>query len=198
MEDSTRFTEAIRQFDNINAADPNLDTVDGIAYPRELLYATRLTNALLQLNPQAPEPLRLAARCQHLARWTIPRNSYPMTRPGYLQWRNDLKSFHANKALSVLRQVGYPEDIINRVQFLVTKQGLPLDPDAQTLEDALCLVFLQFQLDDLARKTPEPKILNALRKSWQKMSPTARNLALQLNLSPTSQSLLHRALSLPS
>jgi hypothetical protein len=198
MEESSRFNEAIRQFDLINAADPNLDTVDGIAYPRELLYATRLTNALLQLQPQATEPLRLAARCQHLARWTIPRNSYPMTRPGYLQWRNDLKSFHANKAASVLREIGYPDDVIARVHLLVTKQEFPRDPDAQTLEDALCLVFLQFQLDDLARKTPEPKILNALRKSWQKMSPAARNLALQLNLSPTSQSLLHRALSLPS
>ena len=39
------------------------------------------------------------------------------------------------------------------------------------LEDALCLVFLEYQLADLAAKTAEDKTINALQKSWQKMTP---------------------------
>jgi hypothetical protein len=191
---SPRFDDAIRQFDAINALDPSSETVDGKAIPRELLYAQRLTNWLLRLYPDASESLRLAARCQHLARWEIPRDRYPLTRAGYHEWRNHLKEFHATRAGAVLRDIGYPEAIVARVQALNRKEGFPTDPETRAIEDALCLVFLEHQLDDLARKTTQDKLLRALRQSWRKMTPHAQSAAKQLPLSPIAQSLLARAL----
>jgi hypothetical protein len=39
------------------------------------LYAQRLTDWVLRLSPDATEELRLAARCQHICRWEIPREN---------------------------------------------------------------------------------------------------------------------------
>jgi hypothetical protein len=163
--DAGRFEAALRRFDEENARDPNIEQVAGVVRPRELIYAQWLTEWVLRLCPEASEPLRLAARCQHLCRWVVPRNSYPMTRAGYLKWREGLKHFHAQKAGDILREVGYPEDVIARVRSLNLKQDLPRDAEAQVLEDALCLVFLEHQLGDLARKTAE-RIAGERRCSW--------------------------------
>jgi len=129
------YQAAIAHFDEHNATDPNVERVNGVAHPRELLQAQRLTDWVLKLCPQAAEPLRLAARCQHLGRWQIPRDSYPMDRAGYLQWRTALKKFHAQKAGEILRQVGYADDIIVRVQNLNLKKNFPQDPESRVLED---------------------------------------------------------------
>ena len=193
-EDSQRFESALRHFDGENSRDPNTEVADGISRPREWLYAQRLTKWVLQLCPGASEELRLAARCQHLCRWEIPRQSYPMTRAGYLQWRATLKKFHAQKAGGILREVGYPEDVIRRVQDLNLKKHFPDDPDARVLEDALCLMFLEFQLADLAAKTAADKTINALQKSWAKMTGVARAEALKLNYGEREKALLQRAL----
>jgi hypothetical protein len=192
--DAKRFEAALRRFDEENARDPNTETADGVAQPRELLYARRLSGWVLRLRPDASEALRLAARCQHLCRWEIPRNSYPMTRAGYLQWRTTLKKFHAQKAGEILRELGYPEDMIRCVQDLNLKKNFPNDPESRVLEDALCLVFLQFQFTDLAAKTAEDKTINALQKSWQKMTPPARAEASKLNYGKHEKALLERAL----
>ena len=193
--DPQKFEAALRRFDGENSRDPNVETVDGAAHPRELLYARRLTDWVLHLCPDASEALRLAARCQHVCRWEIPRHSYPMTRPGYLKWRADLKIFHAQKAGEILHEAGYDGDVVRRVQDLNLKKNFPNDPDGRVLEDALCLVFLQFQLADLAAKTAEDKTINALQKSWQKMSEAARAEALKLDYGPREKNLLQRALN---
>ena len=193
--DPQRFESALRRFDEENSRDPNHEAVDGIPHPRELLYAQRLVNWVLRLCPGASEELRLAARCQHICRWEIPRQSYPMTRAGYLQWRATLKKFHAQKAGDILREAGYPEEVIRRVQDLNLKKHFPDDPEARVLEDALCLVFLEFQLADLAARTAEDKTINALQKSWQKMTEAARAEALKLNYGEREKALLERALN---
>src|SRR6185436_20622804 len=113
-----RFRAALRRFDEENARDPNRETVNGQSRPRERVYAEWLTDWVLKLRPGASEELQLAARCQHLCRWMIPRDSYPMTRPGYLKWREALKKFHAQRAGEILREVGYTDDLIERVQNL--------------------------------------------------------------------------------
>jgi hypothetical protein len=192
--DAKRFEAALRRFDEENARDPNQETAAGVSQPRELLYARRLNGWVLRLYPNASEALRLAARCQHLCRWEIPRNSYPMTRAGYLQWRATLKKFHAQKAGDILRELGYAEDVIRRVQDLNLKQHFPSDPETRILEDALCLVFLEHQFAELATKTAEDKTINALQKSWQKMTPAARAEALKLNYGEREKTLLERAL----
>jgi hypothetical protein len=189
-----RLASALRRFDELNALDPNTELVNGVPRPCELVYAERLTNWVLRLKPDASEPLRLAARCQHLCRWTIPRNRYPMDRAGYLKWRTELKEFHAEKSAEVLREAGYAEDIVAKVQALNLKKDFPNDPDSRVLEDALCLVFLKFQFAELAAKTEDEKVINALRKSWQKMTEQARGEALKLRFGPREQALLNRAL----
>jgi hypothetical protein len=193
--DPARFTAALQRFDEENSRDPNVETVAGVARPRELVYAERLTEWVLRLAPAASEVLRLAARCQHICRWQIPRNSHPMDRPGYLKWRAELKRFHAQKSAAILRETGYPEETVQRVEELNLKKHFPHDPDTQILEDALCLMFLQFQFAELAGKTPREKVITALQKSWAKMSPAARTEALKLNYTEIEQSLLASALN---
>jgi len=192
--DPARFAAALRRFDEENSRDPNSETVDGVAHPRELLYAQWLTDWVLKLSPNASEALRLATRCQHLCRWKIPRDSYPMTRPGYLKWRADLKRFHADRAGEILREVGYSDSIVTRVQDLNLKKNFPTDPESCVLEDALCLVFLEHQLADLASKTADDKVITALQRSWKKMTPVAHAEALKLSYSPREKSLIQAAL----
>jgi hypothetical protein len=194
--DRHRFETALQRLDAENSRDPNSEqTAEGVSYPRELLYAQRLTDWVLRLCPGASEELRLAAHCQHLCRWMVPRDSYPMTRAGYLQWREGLKKFHANKAGEILRAAGYAESVITRVQALNLKKDFPADAEVRVLEDALCLVFLEYQFGPLAEKTSDEKIVNALRKSWKKMTPQAHALAGQLTFSPRQQTLLTKALA---
>jgi hypothetical protein len=192
--DREKFDATLRRFDEENSRDPNRETAGGISQPREMLYAQRLTNWVLRLCPNAGEELRLAARCQHICRWESPRENYPMTRAGYLKWRADLKKFHAQKAGEILRETGYDDETIRRVQDLNLKKNFPNDPETRTLEDALCLVFLEFQLADLAAKTADDKTINALQKSWQKMTEAARAEALKLNYGEREKTLLQRAL----
>jgi hypothetical protein len=193
--DPQKFEAALRRFDAENSRDPNREIAGGILQPRELLYAQRLTNWVLKLCPDASEVLRVAARCQHICRWKISRSSYPMTRAGYLKWRADLKKFHAQKAGEILKETGYDENVIRRVQDLNLKKNFPSDPETRVLEDALCLVFLEFQLAELAAKTAGDKTINALQKSWQKMTDAARAEALKLNYAEHEKALLQRALN---
>src|SRR5882724_5239435 len=193
LSDTNRFEAAIRRFDSANSLDPNLEIVEGIARPRELVYAERLRHWVLKLCPDASEELRLAARCQHLCRWMVARSSYPMTRPGYLKWREDLKKFHAEKAGDILRVVGYPAETVAKVQALNLKKNFPQDPDSRVLEDALCLVFLEFQFAELAAKTTDDKMINALQKAWKKMTPAAQKLAQQLTYNFREKGLLEQA-----
>ena len=94
---ATRFERAIQAFDRANSLDPQRELVDGIERPRELVQAERLGKWIERVAPQASEALRLAARCQHLRRWEIPRDSYPAGRSGYLKWRARLAEFHADR-----------------------------------------------------------------------------------------------------
>src|SRR2546421_5124922 len=194
VSDTVRFKAAVRRFDEENGCDPNVETVNGVARPRELVYAERLSDWVTKLAPAASEELRLAARCQHLERWKIPRDTYEMTRPGYLKWRSDLKVFHAKRAGEILREVGYGDEPIRRVQELNLKKNFPKDPESRVLEDALCLIFLQHQFGELATRTAEDKMINALRKSWKKMTPEGHRHALQLSFTPQEKALLDRAL----
>ena len=121
-----RFEAALRRFDAANSLDPNFEIVEGVARPRELVYA---------------------------------------------------------------------EQTVAKVQTLNLKKNFPHDPDSRVLEDALCLVFLEFQFAELAAKTTDDKLINALQKSWKKMTAAAREHAVKLNFGPKEKSLLERALA---
>ena len=185
-----KFQSASARFDAENSRDPNSEA----GRPRELLYAERLTDWVLKLRPDASEPLRLAARCQHIRRWESPRENYPLTRAGYLKWRADLKKFHAETSGAILREAGYDEETVRRVQDLNLKKNFPADAECRVLEDALCLVFLEFQFAALAAKSDDEKMVNAVRKSWAKMTEAARAEALKLSFGEREKNLLGQAL----
>jgi hypothetical protein len=190
-----RFAKAVAAFDRSNAEDPvSLRGATG-ERPRELVQAERLATWVDRLRPDAPEALRLAARCQHLRRWEIPRNTYPDGRIGYLEWRKALSRFHADRSSEILRHAGYDDDTIERVRAINQKRGLKIDPDVQTMEDALCLVFLEYELEDFARKHPPEKLVDILRKSWRKMSDEGHAKALALGFAPEMKTLIEKALA---
>jgi hypothetical protein len=76
----------------------------------------------------------------------------------------------------------------------VRKHNLRRDAEVQTLEDGLCLVFLETQLSALRREHPADKIVDILRKTWAKMSEAGRRLALDLDLPQEDRALVERAL----
>ena len=181
--------------DAFNRADPNHETVAGKQYPKELLYAERMTAWLERLTPDASEELQLAARSQHIGRWTIPRSDYPMDRRGYHQWRTALARCHAQTAREIMQATGYDEPTIARVENLLKKTHLKNDPEAQRLEDTACLVFLEHYFSAFAQKHDEQKLIEILQKTWKKMSAQAQQTALTLTLAKADRALIEKALS---
>jgi hypothetical protein len=189
-------TEAFRLFDAANAEDPNLEPDEaGQLVPKEVLYARRMTTCLARVAPEAPEAVQLAARAQHIRRWSIPRADFPMTRPGYHQWRNTLKKYHAELAGQLLTLAGYEPEVITRVQELLQKLRLKDDPEVQLLEDVICLVFLEYYFLPFAAQHPEEKIIEIVQKTWPKMTGRGHALALQLPFTPEALALVSKALA---
>lgn len=190
-----QFIEAFRLFDAANSEDPNFETGDdGQPTPKELLYAQRMTACLARVAPDAPEAVQLAARCQHIRRWSIPRSDFAMTRPAYHQWRNTLKKYHAELAGQLMAQAGYAPELIARVQQLVQKLRLQDDPGVQLLEDVICLVFLEHYFLPFAAQHPEEKVIAIVQKTWSKMTGRGHALALQLPFTPEALALVSKAL----
>ncbi len=197
MNEQQRIRLAFERFDAANAEDPNLIEVDGQAAPKELVFSRRLTDWVMALQPDASEALQLASRCQHLCRWQVPRSSQPMGRAGYLKWRAGLKQFHAEKSGEILEALGFDQQTIARVQELNLKKNLKKDAECQTIEDALCLVFLQYQFDDLIADTESEKMIRIVKKTWAKMSEQGQQAAMKLDYSPLAMQMLEQSV-LPS
>ncbi len=195
--DRSRFDQAIRKIDQENSQDPNIEVFKGQEYPKELLYAQRMSEWLQKLAPDVSEALKLAARSQHICRWTKPRNDYPMDRKGYLMWRTDLKNFHAQKAGEILNDCGYDDDTVGKVQSLILKEKIKVDPESQLLEDVVCLVFLESYFDDFSHKHDEDKVINIIRKTWKKMSEKGQKQALGLDLPEAAHNIIYRAIANP-
>jgi hypothetical protein len=180
--DPEPFVRAIALFDAANAEDPRQDKdYDGKDYPRELLYSIRMSAMLGRFAPDASEAVRLAVRAQHIQRWQTPRDSYPMDRNGYLQWRTGLYKFHAETAGRLMQEAGYDDETIERVKTAVGKKGLKVNPETQLLEDVTDLVFIEHYMLEFAGHKPdysEEKWLDIVRKTWKKMSERAREFAL--------------------
>jgi hypothetical protein len=194
--DNSRRATAFRLFDAANGEDPNLEPDEtGQLVPKEVLYAQRMSACLGRVAPDAPEAVQLAARAQHIRRWSIPRADFPPTRPGYHQWRNTLKKYHAELAGQLLAQAGYEPALITRVQELLQKLRLKDDPEMQLLEDVICLVFLEYYFLPFAAQHPEEKVVEIVQKTWPKMTARGHALALQLPFTPEARVLVTKALA---
>jgi len=195
MQSTERFDAALKRIDDVNGDDPNHQIVDGQPFPKELIYGRRMSSWLARLYPDASEALRIAARAQHIKRWSIPRNTYPMDRKGYLRWRTELKNFHATTTGDILDDLGYDAATIDAVQSLLRKEALRENPETQALEDVACLVFLENHFADFAAQHDDEKVIDIVRKTWGKMSEHAHQAALGLDLPDTAKALVVRALS---
>ena len=191
---SSRFDAAMERIDAANAEDPNVETDGGKEQPKESLYSRRMSAALDRLAPDATETVRLAVRAQHIQRWKIPRAGYPKDRQGYRRWRTELGKFHAETAGGILREVGYDKAFVERVEALLRKERLKVDPECQLLEDVICLVFLEHYFEDFAAQHEEKKLLDIVRKTWKKMSERGHEAALGLELPERSRGLVGKAL----
>ncbi len=176
-----RYARTIASIDAANAADPRMDSADGKPVPRELLYGQRMTEMIERFAPQADEVQKISVRGQHIQRWKTPRDSYPMTREGYLQWRTGLYKFHAETVGRLMEEAGYDSASVERAKQAVGKRGLKVNPDTQLLEDVTDLVFIEHYMLEFAgqhAEYTEEKWLDIIRKTWKKMSPRAHEFAL--------------------
>ena len=188
--------QVIAAVDAANADDPHTIVVHGETRPKELAHAELMTAWVRRLDPDCSDEQLIAARAHHLRRWSIPSDDYPRDRPGYLRWRTALRRQHAEDVAAMMRDGGYDDAAIARVQAIVRKQGLGRDPAVQTHEDALCLVFLETQFDELAGQLgDDDKMVDILRKTAGKMSPAGLEAAQRLAYSPGGAALLQRALA---
>jgi hypothetical protein len=178
----TRLAEVLAAIDAANAKDPGRDAATG--EPAALVYGRRMSDCLARFAPDAADALAIAVRGQHIERWTIPRANYPMDRPGYLRWRNELKDVHARRLAEIMTAAGYGAADIERAQQIVRKERFKVDADAQTLEDVACLVFLEFYAADFAAKHETAKVEDIIAKTWRKMSTKGHAAALALPLAP--------------
>ncbi len=192
----TPFEKACTWIDAENAQDPNHETYQSESYPKELLYSNRMYERLMDFHPDASEAVRIATKAQHICRWKMPRESYPMDRVGYLKWREDLKKFHAQTTADILVDAGYSQEFIDRVSFLIEKKLLKKDAETQLLEDVICLVFLEYYFDAFVQKHDREKMKNIILKTWNKMSEAGHQEALKINFSDANLQLIKDSLGL--
>src|SRR5512139_3414662 len=196
IENQECFSRAMALFDAANSEDPNQDE----GQPKELLYGMRMSEMGARFAPEASEAAQLAVRAQHIQRWKVPRNTYPMTKEGYHAWRTGLYAFHADTAGELMRQAGYDDAMIERVKKAVGKRGIKSNPETQLLEDVANLVFIEHYMLAFASSKPdydEAKWLVIIRKTWQKMSKNAQAFALsgKLKLPEALVPLITKAIS---
>jgi hypothetical protein len=175
------YDRTVALIDAANAEDPRMDAAAGKPVPRELLYGQRMAEMIGRYAPEADDVMKLAVRGQHIQRWKTPRDSYPMTREGYLAWRTGLYKFHAETVGRLMKEAGYDDAAIERAKQAVGKRGLKVNPDTQMLEDVTDLVFIEHYMLEFAgqhAEYTEDKWLDIVRKTWKKMSERAHAFAL--------------------
>lgn len=194
---TSNLEQVYERIDAANAQDPNRETWQGEDHPKELLYGLRMTSWLERLYPDASEPLKIAARAQHIRRWEVPRKDYPEGRAGYHRWRTYLYAYHGEKTAEILDDLGYDAETIDRVKFLLAKKKLKTDPETQALEDAACMVFLENYFEEFIETggISDDHMTEIVRKTWAKMSDRAHAAALELDLPPAAARIVQAALT---
>jgi hypothetical protein len=190
-----KLAKAFELFDDYNKQDHHILIWNDVEYPAEYFYALQLYNWIIKLKPDASEALQLASRAQHIGRWKIPREEYPKGKSGYYKWRTELAKFHAATARELMMEAGYDDEETKPVQHIILKENLKLDDEVQTMENALCLLFLEFQYEDFIKNHDDDMVIRILDKTWKKMSEQGRNAVLSLNFNGRAKELLKKALS---
>jgi len=190
-----KISNILDKIDEINAQDPNIEESEGQSYPKEILYSQRMTDMLHDYVTNPSDALQIAARGQHIKRWSIPRSDYPMDRKGYLKWRTQLKIFHGELVAEILKSEGCSESFIKEVVELITKKNLKKDSQAKALEDVICLVFLKYYFKGFAAKSSHDKLIDIVQKTWGKMTEAGHEAALKLPFEEKELSIIKEALA---
>ena len=140
--------------------------------------------------PDASEPLLLAARGHHFRRWTVPRASAPAGRAGYLRWRKSLQEQHARELGALLTTAGYDADPSSGFRPSCARSDSRDDPEVQALEDALCLVFLETQLTDVAARLDPETLTRVIIRTARKMSAAGLAAIAQVPLDEHERAIL--------
>ncbi|MBE9564272.1 MAG: DUF4202 domain-containing protein [Proteobacteria bacterium] len=176
-----KYELAVSLIDTANKEDANIETSDGEQWPKEMLYAHRMSDMQQRYAPDADDAMKLALRAQHIQRWKYPRDEYPMDRKGYHLWRTNLYTFHAETAAALLVKAGYDDEFINRVKTAVSKKSLKKNLDTKLLEDVSALVFIEHYMLAFVEKHPEydeEKWIVIIQRTWNKMTDNAHAFAL--------------------
>ncbi len=190
----SKLDTAFGLFDQYNQQDPHRLVWKDKEYAAEYFYALQLYNWVKVLEPDAGEHLLLASKAQHIGRWQHPRSTYPEGKAGYLNWRKDMAKFHANTAGDLMLQAGYAPEDVQTVSHIILKENLKHDKEVQVMENALCLVFLQFQYEDFIKKHEDQQVIRILKKTWAKMTDEGRKHALELPMTGRGKKLIESAL----
>jgi len=194
---SPHFQAVIADIDAANAQDPRQEIVAGTPRPREVVYSERMSDCLPRLYPDASEALRIAARAQHIRRWEVPRQDYPLGRAGYNAWRTACREHHATLVSAIMRRHGYAEETVEQVTKIIRKEQLKRDPESQALENVVAVVFVEHYLDEFVASHPDyedAKLADILKKTLRKMDATGHAAALALPLPASTLRLVNMAL----
>ena len=93
----------------------------------------------------------------------------------------------------ILEASGYSVAEAERVGELIRKGRLGQDPEVQTLEDALCLVFIESQLAAFSKEHSEEKVIDIIARSLAKMSEAGRIASARIPLADTEAVLVRAA-----
>ncbi|MFT5885006.1 MAG: hypothetical protein ACI9IP_001466 [Arcticibacterium sp.] len=187
---------AFAAFDAYNTKDPNQEKIGDLLISKEVLYGLRMSERLHEYSPEASYAIKLAARCQHIGRWESARSDYQMDRKGYLKWRSDLAIHHANTAGGILEKLNYPEGLVSQVKFFLQKKQLKQNEETQLLEDVIFLVFLEHYIEAFAAKHEDSKVIDIIKKTLKKVSPSAINASSSISVSERIGGLIKKAASL--
>lgn len=192
--DEQRLQRVFAAIDAVNAEDPHRAEVDGRPEPAELVYGRRITATLHRMVDQPSEPMRIAARAQHMGRWRIARNAYPKGRAGYLAWRRHQRRNQAERLGEIMAAEEYHSDDIARVGTLIRKENMQTDAEVQIFEDVICVMFFEHYLRDFLPRVDEAKLAQILVETWGRMSPLGRRHTLALELPAVVMHLMRREL----
>lgn len=184
---------AFASFDSYNNQDPNLETVGEMRLSKETLYGLRMSIWLNKYAPEASCAVKLAARSQHIGRWESKREDFPMDRVGYLKWRSQLAIHHANTAGGILESLGYENELIEKVKFLLQKKQLKQNEETQLLEDVIFLVFVEHYLEAFAAKHTDEKVVDIIAKTLKKVSHKAIETSSTISVSDRMARLIDEA-----
>jgi hypothetical protein len=178
-----QYKTATELIDSVHYQDPSTETIDGVEIKAELLYSNRMLAVLEKVAPDASFELKLAAKCQHISRWSIPRATFPVGKKGYYDWRAAIMAHQLNVSTSVLKQAEINDQSIEIIVDVLKNKADKTNQNASIIEDTACLTFIKWYLVPFTGQFDAAKAKIILQKTAGKMSERGLGLLPEMELS---------------